>query len=107
MGRRERRSTARHADAPSRAAESVDEFVSGLEEHEKVLVQIKEDLYAGSWERLEGDLQARLEGRPYLFKVKTGRVLQRDLEAIRRMREFEKKAGCDLAKALKEREGTA
>ncbi|MCX7804447.1 MAG: hypothetical protein N3A38_04570 [Planctomycetota bacterium] len=84
---------------------SPEEYVAGIQEHEKVLILVKEELYGGSWARLEADLQARLAGKPYLFKIKTGRVLQRDLEAVRRMRKYEEAKGCDLAKILREKGG--
>ncbi len=91
------------ADRAERSDINPEEYVAGIKEHEKVLILVKEELYGGSWARLEADLQARLAGKPYLFKIKTGRVLQRDLDAVRRMRKYEEEKGCDLAKILREK----
>ncbi len=60
-----------------------------------MLVVLKRELYEGSWDEMEADLKARLEGRPYIFRL--AHRIAEDLERIARLRAFEKKAGVDLS----------
>lgn len=73
----------------------VEEFVARLEPHERVLLDLKDQLYEGSWERIIEDLRARLEGQPYIYKL--SRTIARDLAAIERMKAYETRQGVDLA----------
>ncbi|MCZ7646850.1 MAG: hypothetical protein M5U26_16435 [Planctomycetota bacterium] len=69
-------------------------FVERLEPFERVLIELKETLYEGSWDRVLDDLRARLDGRPYLFKL--GQTIARDIAAIERMRAYERRHGLEL-----------
>jgi hypothetical protein len=40
-----------------------------LTDEEKMLVTIRDELYAGDWDEFLADLQARMEGRPYVFEI--------------------------------------
>ncbi len=64
-----------------------------------MLVVLKRELYEGSWDDMAADLRARLEGRPYIFKL-TSRITD-DLERITRLREFEAGRGVDLSDYVK------
>ena len=64
-----------------------------------MLVVLKRELYEGSWDDMEADLRARLEGRPYIFKL-ASRITE-DLERIARLRAFEAEHGVDLAEHVK------
>jgi hypothetical protein len=73
----------------------VRQFVERLSREERVLVLLKRELYEGSWENMAADLNARLEGRPYVFKMATR--IQEDLERIERLAAFETLHNVDLA----------
>lgn len=70
-------------------------FVAGLSSEERMLVVLKRELYEGTWDEMVADLQARLEGRPYIFKL-AHRIVD-DLERIDRLRSFERSCGVDLS----------
>ena len=82
---------------PSR--EDVQRFVEGLSSEERMLVVLKRELYECSWDEMVADLQARLEGRPYIFKL-AHRIVD-DLERIQRLREFERRWDLDLSDYVK------
>jgi hypothetical protein len=44
---------------------------------------------------MTGDLEARLEGRPYIFRL--AHRIRDDLVRIRRLRDFEQASGMDLS----------
>lgn len=79
---------------PTDAPDQVRQYVDRLASEERMLVVLKRELYEGSWDEMVADLQARLEGRPYIFKL-ANRIAD-DLERITRLREFERQAGVDL-----------
>jgi len=60
-----------------------------------MLVVLKRELYEGSWDEMVADLKARLEGRPYIFKL-AHRIVD-DLERIDRLRDSEGQFGVDLS----------
>ena len=74
------------------------DFVRQMQPHERVLVQLKDTLYEGSWERVLADLQARLAGQPYVFKL--SQTIGRDIAAIEKLRAYEKRQGADLSRLL-------
>ena len=77
---------------------SVQEFVARLEPYERVLIELKEQLYEGSWERILGDLRARLEGRPHIFRL--SQTIARDIAAIERMKAYELRQQVSLSEWL-------
>jgi len=86
-------------DAPADGKEKLRRFVEGLTSEERLLVVLKNELYDGSWDEMAADLKARLEGRPYIFKL--AHRIADDLERIRRLREFEQGCDIDLADYVK------
>ena len=64
-----------------------------------MLIVLKRELYEGSWDHMAADLQARLEGRPYIFKL-VNRIGE-DLERIKRLRAFEDEQDVDLGQYVK------
>ncbi|MBE7462189.1 MAG: hypothetical protein HS116_01735 [Planctomycetes bacterium] len=90
-------------DAPARGDASLDaapeEFLQRLEPFERVLLDLKEQLYEGSWDRILADLRARLDGQPYIYKL--GQTIARDIAAIEKMRAYERLHGVNLAERLK------
>lgn len=74
------------------------EFVAGLQPHERVLLELKERLYDGSWARLRTDLEARRDNKPYIFKL--SKAIERDLQAVARLEAYEKRWGISLQEEL-------
>lgn len=69
-------------------------------DEEQMLLDIRDQLYGGSWDAFLEDLTARIEGRPYVFEV--GRpsprledTIQRHLQLIRQMQQRDDQAGLD------------
>lgn len=60
-----------------------------------MLVVLKRELYEGCWDEMIADLRARLEGRPYIFKL-AHRIID-DLERIKQLRAFERQHDVDLS----------
>jgi len=64
-----------------------------------MLVILKSQLYGGQWEPMLEDLQNRLDGKPYIFKL--ANRIKDDVERIQSMQAFEKEHGIDLADFVK------
>ncbi len=75
--------------------EKIERFILGMTGEERMLVILKRELYEGSWDEMVADLQARLEGRPYIFKL--AHRIADDLERIDRLRSFEERVRVDLS----------
>ena len=73
----------------------VTDYVDRLSDEHRMLVVLKNQLYAGSWEPMIDDLQNRLAGKPYIFKL-VNRIRD-DIDRIEEMRQFEDENGVDLA----------
>lgn len=73
----------------------VEEFVGGLSSEHKMLVVLKSELYGGSWEPMLADLENRLEGKPYIFKL--ANRISDDLGRMKEMQQFEAEHNVDLA----------
>lgn len=63
-----------------------------------MLVILKRELYEGDWDEMVADLQARLEGRPYIYRL--ANRIEDDLERIGRLRGFENAQDVDLSKYI-------
>ncbi|MBN1556072.1 MAG: hypothetical protein JXA11_15120 [Phycisphaerae bacterium] len=81
------------------AGRPVQWFVDALGNEERMLVILKHELYEGRWDEMVADLQARLAGRPYIFKL--AHRIEDDLERIRRLRAFETDHNVDLSEYVK------
>ena len=81
-------------DVPADVRQAVRRFVESMTNEERMLVVLRHELYEGSWDEMEKDLRARLEGRPYIFKL--AHRIADDLERIQRLREFERSCGVNL-----------
>jgi len=73
----------------------VSDFVAGLSDEHRMLVVLKAQLYGGTWEPMLDDLQNRLDGKPYIFKL-VNRIKD-DIDRIEQMRRFEQEHNIDLA----------
>lgn len=76
---------------PTDAPDNVQRFVEGMTREERMLVVLQGELYEGSWDEMAADLRARLEGRPYVFKL--AHRIADDLERIDRLKGFEQRYG--------------
>jgi hypothetical protein len=79
--------------------DQVRQFVDRMTDEQRMLVVLKRELYEGSWDEMVADLKARLEGRPYVFKL-AHRIVD-DLERIEQLRRFEQEMGVDLSQYVK------
>jgi hypothetical protein len=84
---------------PLEADAEVQAFMRSLDEPHRMLILLKSQLYGGRWEPMLDDLQNRLEGKPYIFKL--ANRIKDDVERIGRMMDFEKKYNIDLADYVK------
>ena len=69
-------------------------YYDSLSEESKMLLVLRDELYMGSWERMQDDLKNRLKGRPYIFKL-VNRI-EEDLERIEALRSYEEKHKINL-----------
>lgn len=76
-------------------SKGVSDFVAGLSDEHRMLVILKAQLYDGTWEPMLDDLENRLAGKPYIFKL-VNRIKD-DIERIGQMQKFEKEHNIDLA----------
>jgi len=83
------------SEPDSSVPQEVRRFVETMTSEERMLVVLKSELYDGSWDEMQADLKARLEGRPYIFKL--AHRITDDLERISRLRNFEQKCNVDLS----------
>lgn len=80
------------------AAEKVRQFVRGLSEEEIMLLRLRDELYGGRWDAMLADLNDRLQGKPFVFKL--AHRIQDDIERIERLNRFERQHNVDLAKFI-------
>jgi len=72
----------------------VSDFIAGLSDEHRMLVILKAHLYGGTWEPMLDDLENRLKGQPYIFKL--ANRIKDDVERIEQMRKFEEEHKIDL-----------
>ncbi|MFH1716495.1 MAG: hypothetical protein ABIF19_04025 [Planctomycetota bacterium] len=75
-------------------SKAVSDFVARLGDEHRMLVILKAQLYGGTWEPMLDDLQNRLVGKPYIFKL--ANRIKDDIERIELMRKFEQERNVDL-----------
>ena len=83
-----------HKGLKTSVSKVVSDFVAGLSDEHRMLVILKAQLYGGSWEPMLDDLQNRLAGKPYIFKL--ANRIKDDVERIEQMRKFEQEHDVDL-----------
>ena len=69
-------------------------YYAALTPEERMLLTLRDELYGGKWERMIGDLNDRLKGRPFIFKLVSR--IKEDLRRIEKLQEYEKKHGINL-----------
>ena len=87
------------ASAPANAEDKIRQFVEGMTNEDRMLVVLNRELYDDSWEEMVSDLRARLEGRPYIFKL--AHRIADDLLRIDRLKKFENGVGLKLSDYVK------
>jgi hypothetical protein len=72
-----------------------EKFVAILSSEEKMLIKIRDELYEGSWDNMKQDLENRLAGKPYIFKLVSR--IEHDLQAVEILMQYERQKGVNLA----------
>ncbi|MCP4376103.1 MAG: hypothetical protein GY794_08030 [bacterium] len=80
---------------PDQKQNDVQAFVSAMTSEERMLVVLKKELYEGSWNEMLADLQARLDNKPYIFKL-ANRITD-DIDRMTRLSEFEQSNNVNLS----------
>ena len=80
----------------------INAFVSQLTEEERMLVLLKSELYENSWDAMITDLNNRLDGRPYIFKL--ANRIKDDVARIKKLQTFENENEIDLSDFVKSSE---
>jgi len=75
--------------------ERINLFIERLTDEHRMLIVLKAQLYGGSWDPMLDDLENRLAGKPYIFKLATR--IKDDIARIKMMQEFEQEQDIDLA----------
>lgn len=94
MAEPERIEPALRASAEERARQ----FVATLSEEDIMLLRLRDELYDGRWDAMLADLNDRLQGKPFVFKL--AHRIQDDIERIERLNRFERQNNVDLAKFI-------
>ena len=76
----------------------LDAFIKGLTDEDKMLVRLREELYEGRWDAMLADLNDRLHGRPFIFRLASR--IQDDMARVQRLSRFERQKGVNLAKLI-------
>jgi hypothetical protein len=69
-------------------------YFRSLKREEVHLLALREILYEGSWDDMVKDLEARKDGRPFVFKLLAR--IEEDLERIAKLRAYETDYGVNL-----------
>jgi chromosomal replication initiation ATPase DnaA len=80
-------------------SEELEKIIERLTEKEKVLIVCTKELYDGRWDLILKDLIARLEGRPYVFKL--GQRIHDDIERVQRLQAVEQQYAVKLSDYVK------
>jgi hypothetical protein len=80
--------------SPEPDGEAASHAVATLSPEERMLVVVCRELYESEWDEMIADMQARLNGEPYIFKLATR--IEDDLLRIQRLRELEEQLGIAL-----------
>jgi len=67
-----------------------------LQKEDVHLLALREILYDGSWEDMVKDLEARRDGKPFVFKLRN--QIDEDLERIRKLDAYEREHEVSLGK---------
>jgi len=79
---------------PAGSYEEAARFAERLSEEDRMLVLLQGQLYDGDWDAMLADLESRLDGRPYIFKL--ANRIRDDIARIQKLRDFEQKHHVNL-----------
>ncbi|MHC4873920.1 MAG: hypothetical protein ACYTFY_18890 [Planctomycetota bacterium] len=79
---------------------SIEEFMQSLTPEEEMLIRIRDELYEASWDNMKRDLENRLQGRAFIFKLVSR--IEHDLQAVELLEKFEKLNDIDLGSINRE-----
>ena len=91
--------TAGNAESSAAKDVAIKAFIAELQEEERMLILLQKELYEGSWQEMLTDLNNRLEGRPYIFKL--ANRIRDDLIRIEKLQTFEQEHNIKLADYVK------
>jgi hypothetical protein len=69
-------------------------FYQSLTKEEAMLLVLRDELYTGSWDKMIRDLEDRLKGKPYIFKL-VNRI-EEDIARIRKIKGYEERHKINL-----------
>ncbi len=75
-------------------AKLANQFLTSLEQPERMLVILRDELYEKSWDLMINDLKARLNGEPFIFKLAD--KIDKDLQSVEKIRTFENQNDINL-----------
>ncbi len=85
-------------EARTDGADPVEAFVKLLTDEDRMLVRLREELYEGRWDAMLADLNDRLHGRPYIFRL--ANRIQDDMARVQLLSRFERENKVNLAKLI-------
>ncbi len=74
------------------------DYINNLSQHERMLLVLLKELYMNNWDDMLADLNNRLDGKPYIFKL--ANRIKDDIARIEQMREYEKQNGVRLSEMI-------
>ena len=77
-------------------------YFRSLSREEAQLIALREILYDGCWEEIIKDLEARKEGKPFVFKLQTR--IEEDLQRIEKLKSYEAEHGVNLGAYLQQKD---
>lgn len=89
---------ARRRHARTDDADPVEAFGKLLTDEDRMLIRLREELYDGHWDAMLADLNDRLHGRPYIFRL--ANRIQDDMARVRMLSRFEKEHKVNLAEII-------
>lgn len=87
-----------HLPQPASQLSTIQKLMATLTPEDWLLVRLRDELYGGRWEEMQTDLESRLRGEPYIFKL-VNRI-QDDLQRMSRLRSLEVEFQVRLAEHL-------
>jgi hypothetical protein len=91
-------SVAAQQNSSSAGARDIDAFIEGLTDEDRMLIRLREELYEGRWDAMLADLNDRLHGKPYIFRLASR--IQDDMARVQRLSRFEREHSISLAVVL-------
>ncbi len=67
---------------------------------DKMLIQLRDKLFAGSWQLFLKELRAQLKDNPSIFRFKTLSRIKSDIQRIKRLKEYEKRRKVNIKDLL-------